>query len=1279
MPVSLWKAPARLAVAAVLLGAAALPAQQVTPDQAADMLLTSAKTAYNTKDFAFAAGRFREFLAKFPNHKDAAAAHYGLALAILDGPDKDYNAAVEQLQPLAGAKDAPDYPFYLYYLGLAERGQGVKFLAQAAAQPPQAQQFKDQARGRFDEAAKQFAAAQAAFSARVKPPDADAKELPIDLEWSARARCDLAEMRLRLLDPKGAREAVEIFTTDKLLAKSRYHGLGLYYHGFACFQLHDDQAAGRSLTDLAPFTDPVYGGHARYLLARIYHNDPKNNQRAEAMQQYQGVLDDYAKMKLEAAETLKQADRFKNDPDEKARMEALVRDPPPDYVARSTFFLGVMQYEDGKCSEALTRLNAFVQQFPTSALVAEAQLRQGFCQVQMKQFGDALKTLQTVADKEPRLADQALLWIGKAQVGGADPNNPQAYDQAVKNAQNSFRNAADRANQLAGADPEAKTRRGEILLELADAQQLAKQFGDAINTYNQVLNEKLLPAREEEVVQDLAAAQHLGGNYAESDKTCERFRTSYPVSPLLPGVLFRYAENAYFSALAADKLPNPQERQRETARWLDETIKRYQALVDKFPESPNVNLARYGLGVAYYQKGDLEKARSILEAIAPADRTGDLAVVPYQLADCIIRSAPANADDAVAAGKLQESLQTAIGLLDAFAAGQPNSPQAPDALLKLGYCRQRLAAMLVQPPDQAKALGSARASYEQMLQKYPKSDLVPQAIFERAKCMAQQKDIGGAMNELRRFTNQDPLKSSLVAPMAILELATLLRSQNQAQQAADVLAQARQQWEPKLQADPAHAAWITLLQYHHGVALREAGKRQEARGIFDQVVKAAPERPEAAEAALRFGQCLRDDGQQKVADAQKKLATPNLKPEETAAAQNLLNDGVKDLRDAVQYLNAQADQVKQKQPDSPVRARMFYEAAWTCRALADLEVKAARDKIQQEQWQKRKQEVAAKTPPGQTPPFVSPPDVPLSSVPLQPSEIQARAEYTSLINAFPDLAINADALFEMAELESERGEHDTSIKQLQAALDKEPSAELTDKIKVRLGAAYLAKGEAKKALDLLTPITNNPKSATSPQALYRAGECQLALGKPEEAVKLFAGFRDKGELQNLPGLTDRALLRLGYTLAQLKQWEPSRQAYEQVYNRFGNGPWANEARYGAGWALQNQNRFDEAVNLYAQVASATATELGARAQLNIGQCRLAQKRYPEATTALLVVPFTYDYPKLSALALMEAARGFAENNQSDQAGKLLERVIREYPDSEQADAAKKRLAELKKG
>ena len=93
------------------------------------MLLTSAKTAFNAKDYAFAAGRFREFMAKYGGHKTRRRRAYGLALSLIDGPEKDYKGAAEQLQGLIGSKDAPDYPFYVYYLGLAQRGEGVKACA----------------------------------------------------------------------------------------------------------------------------------------------------------------------------------------------------------------------------------------------------------------------------------------------------------------------------------------------------------------------------------------------------------------------------------------------------------------------------------------------------------------------------------------------------------------------------------------------------------------------------------------------------------------------------------------------------------------------------------------------------------------------------------------------------------------------------------------------------------------------------------------------------------------------------------------------------------------------------------------------------------------------------------------------------------------------------------------------------------------------------------------------------------------------------------------------
>ncbi len=216
----------------------------------------------------------------------------------------------------------------------------------------------------------------------------------------------------------------------------------------------------------------------------------------------------------------------------------------------------------------------------------------------------------------------------------------------------------------------------------------------------------------------LATAWHLAGDYAESDKVCLRFREAHPHSVLLPAVLFRHAENAYHSALAAEKMPNAADRARESNRWNDEAMRRYRLVIDKYPEFGQTNLARYGLGLVYHHKGELDKAKETLEAIPAAERTGDLALVSYQLADILIRQAPAKADDALAAGKLEEQLKSAIELLDGFVNAQPNGPQTADALFKLGYCQQRMAALLAQPPEQAKALAAARAAYEQIVQRF---------------------------------------------------------------------------------------------------------------------------------------------------------------------------------------------------------------------------------------------------------------------------------------------------------------------------------------------------------------------------------------------------------------------------------------------------------------------------------------------------------------------------------------------------------------------------------
>jgi TolA-binding protein len=56
---------------------------------------------------------------------------------------------------------------------------------------------------------------------------------------------------------------------------------------------------------------------------------------------------------------------------------------------------------------------------------------------------------------------------------------------------------------------------------------------------------------------------------------------------------------------------------------------------------------------------------------------------------------------------------------------------------------------------------------------------------------------------------------------------------------------------------------------------------------------------------------------------------------------------------------------------------------------------------------------------------------------------------------------------------------------------------------------------------------------------------------------------------------------------------------------------------------------------------------------------------------------TYDYPDCSAAAWYQAACVHADNKNADEAAKLWNRVVKDYPTTSWATLAQKRLTEIK--
>src|SRR5205807_2346120 len=107
--------------------------------------------------------------------------------------------------------------------------------------------------------------------------------------------------------------------------------------------------------------------------------------------------------------------------------------------------------------------------------------------------------------------------------------------------------------------------------------------------------------------------------------------------------------------------------------------------------------------------------------------------------------------------------------------------------------------------------------------------------------------------------------------------------------------------------DSIRSAWVPLLRLHQGAALFEANQFIQARSVFESVMNDFPNQPQALEAALHRGQCLRDESYQTIDQANQILGNPESKPAAKEAAQKQLIKADKTLHQAAEYFEKQAD------------------------------------------------------------------------------------------------------------------------------------------------------------------------------------------------------------------------------------------------------------------------------------------------------------------------------------------------------------------------------------
>ena len=303
----------------------------------------------------------------------------------------------------------------------------------------------------------------------------------------------------------------------------------------------------------------------------------------------------------------------------------------------------------------------------------------------------------------------------------------------------------------------------------------------------------------------------------------------------------------------------------------------------------------------------------------------------------------------------------------------------------------------------------------------------------------------------------------------------------------------------------------------------------------------------------------------------------------------------------------------------------------------------------------------------------------------QEKTVEAAEAFRAITTKLPDSPLAPECWFHVGrhhESLADKAEGDAvkaplaeATKAFTAGLAKAQAPELQEKLRYKLGDMQFRQQLYPQATaTLLEQIAKHAAGELVGPARFLAAECMFRQDQFPQARPLF----EKVAADKVDNYTEQALFRAGICAANQKDWPASRTHYASLISQFPEFEQLNEARYGVGWALQNQNKLTEARAAYTQIGQASGTEVEAKAQFMLGEIDFAEKKYPAAIEHFLTIAVGYPYKTWQAMARFETGRCFVELGEKEKAINAFQEVLTKHADHPKAKDATTLIAELKK-
>ena len=188
-------------------------------------------------------------------------------------------------------------------------------------------------------------------------------------------------------------------------------------------------------------------------------------------------------------------------------------------------------------------------------------------------------------------------------------------------------------------------------------------------------------------------------------------------------------------------------------RRYEDARSNFRKIAERHPTSNYAPRARFLVGEAFYREGEFDKAIKEFEAFLsffPRHEIADL--VQYRLAMSYYdQMKPVEQDQGITV--------KAIDSFKKLVRDYPDSRYASDALAKIDVCRGRLAQKELWVATYYLNQGTpvaARQRLEQLLKEYPRSLVIPEALFRLGEVYAIEGRAQDAQNAFRRLSDEYP-------------------------------------------------------------------------------------------------------------------------------------------------------------------------------------------------------------------------------------------------------------------------------------------------------------------------------------------------------------------------------------------------------------------------------------------------------------------------------------------------------------------------------------------